>query len=74
MDPGESPTDAAIREFPARGRSAACLSTAPPRPRFTEARVKTHESAILRKLEVRDRVQAIVLAYDLGVVRPRPSS
>ena len=41
---------------------------------ITEATVKTHVSAVLRKIGARDRVRAVVLAYDLGVVHPRRSS
>jgi len=33
--------------------------------------VRTHVRSILRKLRVRDRVQAVVAAYDAGLVRPR---
>lgn len=37
---------------------------------LSEATVKTHVGHILAKLEARDRVQAVVLAYATGVVRP----
>ena len=37
---------------------------------LSEATVKTHVARILAKLQLRDRAQAVVVAYESGLVRP----
>ncbi len=37
---------------------------------LSETTIKTHVSAVLRKLGVRDRVQAVIAAYESGIVQP----
>ena len=37
---------------------------------LSEATVKTHVGRVLGKLRLRDRIQAVVLAYETGLIRP----
>jgi DNA-binding NarL/FixJ family response regulator len=39
---------------------------------ISEQTVKTHVGKVLSKLGVRDRVQAVIFAYDAGLVEPAP--
>jgi len=38
---------------------------------ISEGTVKSHVMAVLRKLDLRDRIQAVIFGYESGLVRPR---
>jgi DNA-binding NarL/FixJ family response regulator len=62
-----TPREAEVLLLVARGHSNAEIAT---ELHLSEPTVKTHVTRVLAKLGVRDRVHAVVMAYESGVVRP----
>jgi DNA-binding NarL/FixJ family response regulator len=62
-----TPREVEVLELIGRGRSNAEIAR---ELIVTEATVKTHVAHVFSKLDLRDRAQAVVVAYETGVVQP----
>jgi DNA-binding NarL/FixJ family response regulator len=71
--PSLSPRETDVWRALARGLSNAEIAA---ELFVSEATVKTHVARILAKLQVRDRLQAVIAAYETGLIQPgsRPAS
>ena len=63
----QKPVDTEVLRLIAQGMSNSEIAEA---LFVTEATVKTHVAHVLTKLALRDRVQAVVAAYEHGLVQP----
>jgi DNA-binding NarL/FixJ family response regulator len=73
--PARARSAAATREYEVFRLIAHGLSNAEIGERLfiSDTTVKTHVTHVLQKLDLRDRVQAVVLAYQAGIVDAEPA-